>query len=153
MEVIAATTTATVITTGELSHKKGEEPDVPLLRVKLKTGKAPRVTSFPNFANDNYCLNVVHAAHFVEEKAIKFVNIASFACLSGCAQSVSDALVGAPSPLVGARLHQFWVVWDQMGASPRAVKLLKEGFVLPFNIRPPLTRTPLIKSGYAHAIR
>ena len=37
-----------------------------------------------------------------------------------------------------------------LGANPRVVSILREGYMLPFKIRPPLTRSPVIKSGYAH---
>ena len=33
------------------------------------------------------------------------------------------------------------------------VSILKEGYTLPFKIRPPLTRSLLIKSGYAHPVK
>ena len=38
----------------------------------------------------------------------------------------------------------------QSGANPRVVSILREGYTLPFKIRPPLTRSPVIKSGYAY---
>ena len=56
----------------------------------------------------------------------------------------------APSLAVGGRLQKFWQVWLTLGANPRVVSILREGYTLPFKIRPPLTRSPVIKSGYAH---
>ena len=55
-----------------------------------------------------------------------------------------------PSLAVGGRLQKFWQVWLSLGANPRVVSILQEGYTLPFKIRPPLTRSPVIKSGYAH---
>ena len=49
----------------------------------------------------------------------------------------------------GGRLQSFWQVWQNMGANPRVVSILKEGYTLPFKQRPLLTRFPLIQSGYS----
>ena len=51
---------------------------------------------------------------------------------------------------VGARLPKFWQVWAQKGSSPRVVSIMKEGYNLPFGLKPPLTRVSLIRSGYAN---
>ena len=51
---------------------------------------------------------------------------------------------------VGGRLQKFWYIWQEMGANPRVVSVLKDGYALPFKLRPPLTRSPLIRSGYAN---
>ena len=57
----------------------------------------------------------------------------------------------APSLAVGGRLQKFWQVWLTLGANLRVVSILREGYTLPFKIRPPLTRSPVIKSGYTHS--
>ena len=44
----------------------------------------------------------------------------------------------------------FWHIWQETGANPQVVSILKEGYALPFKMRPPLTRSPLIPSGYAN---
>ena len=54
---------------------------------------------------------------------------------------------------MGGRLQKFWQKWSLLGANPRVVSILKEGYILPFKIRPPLVRDPLIVSGYANPIR
>ena len=48
------------------------------------------------------------------------------------------------------RLQKFWHIWQEMGANPWVVSILKEGYALPFKMRPPLTKSPLIWSGYAN---
>ena len=53
----------------------------------------------------------------------------------------------------GARLQKFWQVWAQNGSSPRVVSILKEGYNLPFRLKPPLTRVPLTRSGYVNPLR
>ena len=55
--------------------------------------------------------------------------------------------------LVGGRLQKFWQKWSFLGANPRVVSILKDGYILPFKIRPPLVRDPLIVSGYANPLR
>ena len=50
---------------------------------------------------------------------------------------------------VGGRLQSFWQVWQNRGANPQVVSILKEGYTLPFKQRPLLTRFPLIQSGYS----
>ena len=45
---------------------------------------------------------------------------------------------------VGDRLQKYWQKWQQLGANPRVVSILKEGYSLPFKMRLPLTRFPLI---------
>ena len=84
---------------------------------------------------------------------IKFVKCASFVAHSQCVCPVAGAPVAVENLPVGGRLHQFWEIWAKLGASPRSVKLLQEGYVLPFKMRPTLTRLPLVKSGYANAPR
>ena len=39
---------------------------------------------------------------------------------------------------------KFWQVWLSLGSNPRVVSILKEGYSLPFKVRPPLSRSPVI---------
>ena len=59
----------------------------------------------------------------------------------------------ADSPPVEGRLQRFWEIWLSLGSNPRVISILKEGCNLPFKRRPPLTRSPLIISGYANPCR
>ena len=54
---------------------------------------------------------------------------------------------------VGARLRQFWEIWAALGAGPKVVQMLKDGYTLPFKTRPNLTRSPAIVSCYVHPHR
>ena len=54
---------------------------------------------------------------------------------------------------VGGRLQKFWQVWLSMGSNPRVVSFLQEGHNLPFRMRPALTRSPLVVSGYGNALK
>ena len=88
----------------------------------------------------------------LENGLIKPVKDAFSVDLSPSAPPVTNVLsvVGLP---VGARLQRFGQVWAQKGLSPRVVSILKEGYNLPFGLKPPLTRVPLIRSGYANPLR
>ena len=80
-------------------------------------------------------------------KGVPFVNH----CRS--APIVSSVLNVVINPPMRGRLQQFWQVWLSLGSNPRVVSILKEGYTLPFKARPPLTRSPLIVSGYANLVK
>ena len=46
---------------------------------------------------------------------------------------------------VWTRLHQFGEKWEALGASPKVVTALREGYNLPFRFRPNLTRSPTVQ--------
>ena len=73
--------------------------------------------------------------------------------LSPSAPPVTNVLIVVEGQPAGSRLRKFWQVWAQKGSSPGVVSILKEGYSLPFRIKPPLTRIPLIRSGYANPLR
>ena len=54
---------------------------------------------------------------------------------------------------VGARLQIFWKKWLDLGAGPKVVQILKEGYTLPFRTRPSLSRTPTVISCYGNPHR
>ena len=58
--------------------------------------------------------------------------------------SVPSVPNAVPEQAVGGRLQRFWQVWQNMGANPRVVSILKEGYTLPFKQRPLLVRFPLV---------
>ena len=72
-------------------------------------------------------------------------------CVS--AQHVPNDHNAANAQLVGGRLQEFWQKWSLLGANPRVVSILREGYILPFKLKPPLMREPLIVSGYANPLR
>ena len=69
------------------------------------------------------------------------------------AASVSNVPNVAQSPLVGARLQNFWETWLDLGAGPKTIQNLREGYTLPFRNRPKLTRFPTVISCYANPHR
>ena len=70
-----------------------------------------------------------------------------------CAPTVQNVPHVVENPPVGARLQRFWQVWHSLGANPRVVSILQEGYNLPFKEKPPLTRSPVIISGYANPVK
>ena len=80
-------------------------------------------------------------------KDVSFVN----PCLS--ARSVPNVPNVVKELGVGGRLKKFWPKLEALGANPRVVSILREGYTLPFKMRPPLTRFPLVRSGYANPAR
>ena len=83
-------------------------------------------------------------------KRIKHVK--SVSCVDPClfapnVQNVPSVVTDLP---VGGRLQEFWQVWKELGANPQVVSILKEGYILPFKMKPPLTRSPMIRSGYGN---
>ena len=76
-------------------------------------------------------------------------------CVNPClyVPTVQNVPHVVPNPPVGARLQRFWQVWHFLGANKRVVSILQEGYTLPFKEKPPLTRSPVIISGYANPVK
>ena len=76
-------------------------------------------------------------------------------CVNHClyAPTVQNVPHVVENPPVGARLQRFWQVWHSVGANTRVVSILQEGYNLPFKEKPPLTRSPVIISGYANPVK
>ena len=57
----------------------------------------------------------------------------SVSCVTqlSCAQPVTNVKNAAPNLPVGARLQNFWQTWLDLGAGPKVVQILKEGYTLP----------------------
>ena len=70
-----------------------------------------------------------------------------------CTPTVQNVSPVVENPPVGARLQRFWQVWHSLGANPRVISILQEGYNLPFKEKPPLTRSPVIISGYANPVK
>ena len=90
-------------------------------------------------------LNVNTEINFV--KSVFSVDHCVFAPIVPNAHNVVNA------QLIGRGVQKFWQKWSLLGAYPRVVSILKDGYILPFKNRPPLVRDPLIVSGYANPLR
>ena len=51
---------------------------------------------------------------------------------------------------VGVRLQNYWQNWLDLGAGPKVVQILKDGYALAFQIQPNLTRCPTVISCYVN---
>ena len=81
------------------------------------------------------------------QRSIKSVKGVSCVNQLSSVHNVTNVPLVVPSP-VGSRLHNFWEKWAALGVNPKVVSVLKEGYVLPFQSRPYLTRKPTITSCY-----
>ena len=88
-------------------------------------------------------------------KDYKLKSVKSALCVTqlSLATSVSNVPNVAQSPPVGARLQNFWETWLELGAGPKTIQNLREGYTLPFRIRPKLTSFPTVISCYANPHR
>ena len=73
---------------------------------------------------------VVTKTEIKHVKGVSFVN----PCLS--ARSVPNVPNVVKELDVGGRLQKFWSKWETLGASTRVVSILREGYTLPFKMRP-----------------
>ena len=91
--------------------------------------------------NPNYCHN------YTEIKYVKDVSCVGHLSSVNLVTNVPTAAIDLS---VGARLHQLWEKWEALGASPKVVTALREGYTLPFRFRPNLTRSPTVVSSYTN---
>ena len=85
-----------------------------------------------------------------EKCQLKSVKSASCVTQLSCVNPVSNVTNVVPNLPVGARLQNFWERWLKLGAGPKVVQILKEGYTLPFRARPKLTRSPTVISCYGN---
>ena len=84
---------------------------------------------------------------------LKSVKSVSCVIPLSCVQSATSVKHAASNLPVGARLQTFWQTWLDLGAGPKIVQILREGYTLPFRTRPNLTRSPTVISRYVNSHR
>ena len=115
--------------------------------------------------NDSYCVTKLPVVHHVttapgqsqkkdlspgpvncQYKEYKLKSVKSVSCVTQLSyvNPVTNVPNVAPNLAVGARLQNFWKTWLGLGAGPKVVQILKEGYTLPFQIRPKLVRFPTV---------
>ena len=87
------------------------------------------------------------------KQELKYVNSVSCVTQLSCAPLVTNVRNVVSNTPVGARLQSFWKIWLDLGASPRVIQILKQGYTLPFRIRPHLSRSPTVVSCYVNPHR
>ena len=93
------------------------------------------------------------AGCYAKERKLKYVKSVSSVIQLSCVKTVTNVRHVALNLPVGARLQNFWQIWLDLGAGPKVVQILKEGYTLPFRIRPKLTRYPTVVSCYVNPHR
>ena len=116
------------------------------LHVNSCVANVHSVTGLPQKkgVNPNYC-------HSYTE--IKYVKDVSCVGHLSSANIVTNVPTVAINPPVGARLHQSWEKWEALGSSSKVVTALREGYTLPVQFRPNLTRSPTVISHYVNPQR
>ena len=89
----------------------------------------------------------------LRDHKLKYVKSVSCVTQLSCVQPAINVKNSASNLPVGARLQNFWQSWLDLGAGPKIVQILREGYTLPFRIRPNLTRSPTVVSCYANPHR
>ena len=89
------------------------------------------------------------------QKYCTLKSVKSVSCVIplSCAQPVTSVKNVVSNLPVGARLQNFWQTWLDLGAYPKIIQILREGYTLPFRIRPNLTRSPTVVSRYVNPHR
>ena len=133
----------------------------------LQSPSATRKTvNIPTLESLNVNLNVVNLApitkglsqkkdassvvNYYHERELKYVKDVSCVDHLSFVKYVTNDIPVASNLPVGARLQNFWKNSEDLGAGPKVVQILREGYTLPFQIRPNLTRPPTIISCYVN---
>ena len=90
---------------------------------------------------------------YCKDYTLKSVKSVSCVTQLSYVQPVTNVKNAAQNLPVGARLQNFWQTWLDLGAGPKVVQILREGYTLPFLIQPNLTRSPTVISCYVNPHR
>ena len=91
--------------------------------------------------------------HVKKDYKLKSVKGASCVIQLCCVNPVTNVKLAATNLPVGPRLQNFWQTWLNLGAGPKVVQILREGYTLPFRTWPNLTRSPTVISCYVNPHR
>ena len=118
----------------------------------VKQNVVPSVHTAPGHSQKN---EISPGAAGCQYKKSKLKSVKSVSCVIPLSYEnpvTNDPNVALNLP-VGARLQIFWKKWLDLGAGPKVVQILKEGYTLPFRTRPSLSRTPTVISCYGNPHR
>ena len=121
------------------SHSLPERLETPCLNLPLELQKKPWISSPPE-GDKTLCPTPPEG-----EKTPSVQSPSVFIPVQNHNQTQS-------SP-VGGRLSQFVSHWEQKKAHPSIIRIIQEGYRLPFRERPILTRQPGIHSGYVDSTK
>ena len=122
------------------------------LKLNVKLPVASHVHTAPGHSQKRELSPGSAGCHY---KSYKLKSVKSVSCVTqlSCVQPVTNVKNAAPNLPAGARLQNFWQTWLDLGAGPKVFQILKEGYTLPFRIRPRLTRSPMVVSCYVNPHR
>ena len=112
----------------------------------------PAVHSTPGHSQKRE-LSPRSAGCYYRNYKLKYVKGVSCVTQLSYVQPVTNVKNAAQNLPVGARFQNFWQTWLDLGAGPKVVQILKEGYTLPFWIQPKLTRSPTVISCYVNPHR
>ena len=118
----------------------------------VKLNVVPSVHTAPGHSQKNE-ISPGAADCYCKKSKLKSVKSVSCVTQLSCVNPVTNAPNVVTNLPVGARLQNFWKKWLDLGARPRVVQILKEGYTLPFRIRPNLARFPTVISCYGNPHR
>ena len=133
-----------------LAGNKVQEQTLNSLTVNLSVVKL--ATSVPGHSQKKGVSPEATDCHCVNQE-LKYVNSVSCVTQLSCAPLVTNVRNVVSNTPVGTRLQSFWKTWLDLGAGPRVIQILKQGYTLPFRIRPHLTRSPTVVSCYVNPHR
>ena len=85
-----------------------------------------------------------------KEYKLKYLKGVFYVTQLSCVKPVTNVKNAASNLPIGARLQNYWQTWHNLGAGPKVVQILREGYTLPFRIRPNLSRSPTVISCYVN---
>ena len=121
--------------------------------VRTLTVNSSLAVSHVHFANRYPQKKGVNPTYCYLSPEIKHVSDVSCVDHLSFAKNVTNVLPVLPDLPVGARLHQFWKKWATLGVSPKVSTVFGEGYTLPFQFWPNLTRSPTITNCYVNPHR
>ena len=105
------------------------------------------------FTKERNKSRVTRLSFLSKEYRLKYVKGVSCVTQLSCVKPVTNVKNVVTTLPVGARLQNYWQIWLDLGAGSKVVQILKEGYPLPFRIRPKLTRYPTVVSCYVNPHR
>ena len=119
----------------------------------VKCGVVKVVHSAPGYSQKRELSPGSAACYIPENHKLKYVKSVSCVTQLSCVQPVTNVQNAAQNLPVGARLQNFGQIWLDLGAGPKVVQILKEGYTLPFRTRLNLTTFPTVVSCYVNPHR
>ena len=90
------------------------------------------------------------ADHYLKEHKLKYVKSASCVTQLSCVKTCNKCQKCCLKSTCRGETSKLWQMWLDLGAGPKVVQISKEGYTLPFQTRPNLTKNPTVISYYVN---